>query len=327
MVTYKFTLILFISLLFSSLESQEASSIAVEPPVRIEWKIKDEVVLNKDEILLSDIIETPGNTPIPEIPLGPTPSIERPIHLHQSKIFHIVEKDLPGLLAPKGSGPQWCKISRQHRLFQESEFLETVTQSIDQIFQNPDENIVIKLTRKWRPIPVPDEPVIFEVEDHDKIKVATYGVIRFYLIHNRGKSGPHFVQVRCQKPKEVLVLKTKVNRGETINEQKHSWVSMDTLSIRSPITRESYDPTDLFQASRNLNAGIVLTDRDVKRKPLVSRRSLVTALSEVGKLKISIKALSEEEGYKGDVIKVRNLRSNKEFFAKIIGANLVEPLL
>lgn len=324
---YKFTFIIFISLVFFNARAEEKSIAPSEPPARMEWEIKDEIVLNKDHILLSDVIRTPSNTPVPELVIAAAPGVERPVHLHQSKIYHTVEKALPGLLAPKGGGPQWCKVSRQHRLFEEDEFLSMVAGSRDQVFVNPDENLVINLTRKWIPIPIPDGPVILEVEDHNKVKTATYGVIRFYLIHNGGRSGPHFVQIRCQRMEEVLVLKAKVNRDDIIDERDHSWLMADTLSLRNPITREAYDPSDLIQARRPLNSGIVLTDRDVKRKPMVSRRSLVTAFSELGSLRISIKALSEEDGYKGDVIKVRNLRSNKEFFARVIGANLVEPLL
>jgi flagella basal body P-ring formation protein FlgA len=122
----------------------------------------------------------------------------------------------------------------------------------------------------------------------------------------------------------VLVSRRPIQRGEILNEDAIQWETRDVLSLRSPLTRELVDPDDPFEAVRTLREGEPILMRDVRRQPLVQRRDIVTAILDRGALQISIKALSEEEGYKGDIIRVTNLRSNKEFHARVIRPNLVE---
>lgn len=293
---------------------------------RLDWKIRKEVMIEGEEILLSHVIETKPESDLPEIVVAKVPSVGKPIHLHQSKIYKLVEEQLPGLLKPKGDGPLWSMVSRKFRLLEQEEFLQMLGESTAQVFEEYEGALDISLSRKWKPIQVPYGQLFLEVDPSDKINPSSYGVIRFSLISDSAKMGPYFVQVRCQKMEKVLVTRGDIKRGNTIIDVDHVWREMDTLSMRNPFTVDMYDPSDPVLAMRTLKSGTALTLRDIKRRPLVARRSLVTAHSSRGSLTISVKALSEEEGYKGDVIKVKNIRSNKEFFARVIGTNLVEPL-
>ena len=79
-----------------------------------------------------------------------------------------------------------------------------------------------------------------------------------------------------------------------------------------------------LQANRFLNAGQLLSDRDLKKEQVMRRGQIVKALFGQQSLQITISAQAEEAGAIGDVIRVKNLDSQKMFAAKIIDRGLVE---
>lgn len=309
----------------NSTPSTDGSS-AVIQHVPIKWQLKKQAQVESDVVTLLDVIEPAKGKELPDIVLQDAPVIGKPKHLHQSKIFQLVEKEFPGLLSPKAEGSLWVKVSRKHRLLEENEFLDLLIDSKDFIFEEVDGELIISLAKKWIPLQVPPGPVILDFEGHGISQPSNYNIIKFSIVSGAGKIGPYFVPVRCQQMREVLVAKESIQRGHLVDGKRFDWKLMDSLALNDPVTRDLLDPTDPMQLVRALKKGSPLTQRDVKRQPMVTRRAVVTALKVQGSLKISIKALSEEEGYKGDVIKVRNMRSNKQFYAKVIDRNIVEPI-
>ncbi|TFG92166.1 MAG: flagellar basal body P-ring formation protein FlgA [Syntrophobacterales bacterium] len=64
--------------------------------------------------------------------------------------------------------------------------------------------------------------------------------------------------------------------------------------------------------------------RDMLREPvMVSRGKQVQVVLERGPVKITTVGLSEQNGSKGDVVKVRNLSSNQSIYATVVGESLV----
>ncbi len=79
-----------------------------------------------------------------------------------------------------------------------------------------------------------------------------------------------------------------------------------------------------MQAARYLTAGQMLASRDLKREQILRKGQMVKAIFGADALEISISAQAEEGGAVGDVIKVKNLDSQKMFAAKIIDRGIVK---
>jgi len=79
-----------------------------------------------------------------------------------------------------------------------------------------------------------------------------------------------------------------------------------------------------MQASRFINAGQIIYYRDLKREQVLRKGQMVKALFGQNNFELSISAQAEEGGAVGDVIKVKNLDSQKMFAAKIVDRGLVK---
>lgn len=130
-----------------------------------------------------------------------------------------------------------------------------------------------------------------------------------------------WVVVELKKYAKVPVLMRSLKIGDVITED------MVTTEMR---LMQSYQDNFMdvksvvgMQAARFLNSGQMLSSRDLKREQILRKGQMVKAIFGVETLEISISAQAEEGGAVGDVIKVKNLDSQKMFAAKIIDRGLV----
>lgn len=288
------------------------------------WVLKSEAVVSGDNIRLNDIIELKEGKPIPDFSIHPSPNIGEPIHWHRSKVYELVNELFPGFLQPVGLGAQWVKIRKESRSLESDELLELINQSISQHLGEINGHLEVSLARGWRPVEVPMNAINIELINPESIQLASIIVVKFHITDQVNKLGPYYVQLRCRCLTEVLMGHEGIQRGSKLTPDVVRWVTQDVLSLRNPLTRDNFDPEDPYQTVRSIREGSPILLRDVRRQPLILRRDVVTAILDNGALQISVKALAEEEGYKGDIIRVTNLRSNKEFYARVIRRNVVE---
>ena len=79
-----------------------------------------------------------------------------------------------------------------------------------------------------------------------------------------------------------------------------------------------------MQASRFINAGQLISFRDLKKETIMKKGQIVKAYFGKGQFDISISAIVEESGSVGDVIKVKNMDSHKVFAATVVDRGLVK---
>ncbi len=120
----------------------------------------------------------------------------------------------------------------------------------------------------------------------------------------------------------VPVLNQSIKVGDLLNE------NMLVLEKRQ-ISPYADTVTDLktlvgMQATRFLTAGQTISVKDRKKEMILKKGQIVKA--RVGKTdyEVSIMAMAEEAGAVGDVIKVKNIDSQKLFAAKVVDRGLVE---
>lgn len=79
-----------------------------------------------------------------------------------------------------------------------------------------------------------------------------------------------------------------------------------------------------FNFVRGVQAGRLLTWRDVARRPLVKKGEMVEVSAADGQLVLTMKALAMQNGAHGEVVTVRNLDSKKDFSAFVVDENRVQ---
>ena len=74
---------------------------------------------------------------------------------------------------------------------------------------------------------------------------------------------------------------------------------------------------------RTVGSKVVMTSDDVEVPPLMNRGDRVTIVAQSGLLRITTVGEVRERGRKGEIIKVRNIASKKEVYARVIDADTV----
>jgi flagella basal body P-ring formation protein FlgA len=131
-----------------------------------------------------------------------------------------------------------------------------------------------------------------------------------------------WVVAELKKYANVPVLTRPLKTGDVITE--------DAVTTEMRLLQSYQDAiTDVkavvgMQATRLLATGQMLSARDLKRETILKKGQMVKAIFGAEGLEISITAQAEEGGAVGDVIKIKNIDSNKMFAAKIIDRGVVK---
>ncbi len=119
----------------------------------------------------------------------------------------------------------------------------------------------------------------------------------------------------------VPVLSRAVRAGDIITADLISLEKRLLLNPREIIS--SAEQLAGMQAARFLSAGQVLTYSDLKKEMIIKKGQMVKAVAGQAFFEVSISAQVEESGSLGDVIKIKNIDSQKVFAARIIEKGLV----
>ena len=131
-----------------------------------------------------------------------------------------------------------------------------------------------------------------------------------------------WVVVDLKKYANVPVLNRALKIGDVITEDAVITEMRLMQSYQDAITDKK--AVIGMQAARFLTAGQMLSSRDLKREQILKKGQMVKAIFGADELEISITAQAEEGGAVGDVVKVKNIDSNKMFAAKIIDRGIVK---
>jgi len=115
------------------------------------------------------------------------------------------------------------------------------------------------------------------------------------------------------------------------NLSRHAKLSADDLEVvRRNISSLGPDLiTSLQQAigqrlRSSLRAGGILYNSNLEPSPLVERGDLVTILAESDRFTITAPGEARGSAAKGEMVKVKNLMSRKEIFARVVSAEIVK---
>ncbi|WNJ99078.1 flagellar basal body P-ring formation chaperone FlgA [Thalassospiraceae bacterium LMO-JJ14] len=127
---------------------------------------------------------------------------------------------------------------------------------------------------------------------------------------------------RAFRTVEVPVLRSRVLRGDIITEANLEWVKMKAERVQNDVI---VDASDLIGKTpkRGMRAGQPLRSIDVTRPVLVEKNSLVTIFHKVPNMILTAQGKALQNGADGDVVQIKNGRSNQVIEAEVVGPGRV----
>lgn len=171
----------------------------------------------------------------------------------------------------------------------------------------------LTLTRHWHPVTFTnDAPVELRVLELPTLGVTANFIVRFELRAGEQSLGVWQMPVMARIWRDVWVARRPLRRGELLAEADRAVERRDVLALSAPWPVSASDESN-WELAENLPAGAPLLTRHVRPRTLVRRGQLVEAVVRHGPLAVSLKVEALEDGAAGQVIRVRNLQSRREF--------------
>ena len=137
----------------------------------------------------------------------------------------------------------------------------------------------------------------------------------------KNSSAKAWIVVEVKRYQKVPILNQSVKYGEVITPEMLTVEKRELLNVRD--TYLSAVSLDGMQAVRFLNAGQMVQFSDVKREQILKKGQMVKAIVGSPSFEVAISAEAQEAGSVGEVVKVKNLDSQKVFAAKIVERGVV----
>jgi flagella basal body P-ring formation protein FlgA len=121
----------------------------------------------------------------------------------------------------------------------------------------------------------------------------------------------------------VAITKRKTGRKQPLTKENVFIARRETTRLRG-MAFSSIDDLKGMTTTRPVQSRTILTDYMVETPPTIKQGSLVKLIVKKSGFRIVTKGLAQQTGYKGEVIKVKNLDSKKMLYGKIINSDSVQ---
>ncbi len=206
----------------------------------------------------------------------------------------------------------------------EAEIFERVARKLTDRLALTDGELVISPVSTWTPVDAPAgtwDITLLDAPDTKGLVSSFY--VRFRLDAGDRQLGEWQVPVRAEYLREVWIANRRLSRGDAPVVGDLDKRRLNVLAERQPPIPAS-SPVEGFEVAQSIAAGQPVTERDLAPRTLVHRGQVVNVVAADGPFSISMKALATQDGANGATVKVRNLTSQRDITAEVVGENKVQ---
>jgi flagella basal body P-ring formation protein FlgA len=122
--------------------------------------------------------------------------------------------------------------------------------------------------------------------------------------------------------KHIYVLKQNLKRGDVINAGD---IIKKEILLNENKGRYPLDIEEIIgkTVKKDINAGTVVKNDMIEDRYVVKTNEIVSILAQNNRIMVKTKGRAIEKGKIGDVIRVKNVSSNKEILGKVVGSGVV----
>lgn len=186
-----------------------------------------------------------------------------------------------------------------------------------------EEDIEVYTTRTLKNFNVPEGRIKISISNNKYSAIGRHYTIPVNIFVENQKIKTLYVNVKAKIFRTVVKTNSAIKKSDTI--------TLDNLiTERTDITKVK-NKDDLYTNKNKLSGMIArnyipkgkpLTTSHVEYPPLVEKKKTIKVNASIGNIQATLYAIALENGKKGDVIKVMNPDTKKQFLAKVIDTNL-----
>jgi flagella basal body P-ring formation protein FlgA len=267
-------------------------------------------------ILLTDLVTNKTDLPLPRIQLAPAPAIGRPMFFSRAQISAMLTKAAPDLVCSNWLGAERVKVSRATRVVTEPMLKDLLADALQREYIKDRGELELRFNRPWNPLVVPNEPLSVKVTEMPTTGVSPSFICRFEMIAGEEIVGTYQQPLGAKVWTDIVVARSNLTRGQALHDADIGLERRDIVNNRDYLTSV---PTDnpYIEFRENVPAGTQVSARMLRLRAIIKRGRTVDAVARDEGLTISVRAEALEDGVPGQVVRLRNVRSKREFKGKV----------
>jgi flagella basal body P-ring formation protein FlgA len=214
------------------------------------------------------------------------------------------------------TGPDQICITRRARQLLDFQVMEMLTGALQEEYSKQHGDLETHLSRPWTPPLVPDEDLTLKLTELPSDGLMPDSLVGFDLWAGKEWIGSWQVAIQSRLWRDVPVARSPLSRGQLLRDADIALERRDVLSRHEAfINLSTADPSE--ELCENVPAGQAVLRHCVRLRPVMRRGQIVDAVYEEGSLRISLKVETMEEGAIGQIVRVRNPRTQHDLYGKI----------
>jgi flagella basal body P-ring formation protein FlgA len=272
-------------------------------------------------VFLDDLVECVSGPKLPHVLVFPAPDFGRIREITSTRVVSLLRDRFTQFSPDKWTGARTVTVSRKTRSLTQRDLETLLVAALQEKYLEPDSRLELETSRPWAAMQIPDEPISLRLAPLPASGLSSYLILRFTLEVAGTRFGPWQLPCQAQVWRDTWVSARALQRGELISKSDLSRQAVDTLRHRNLFRfPEQEIPLELAQ---NIVKGCPLTTRHVRLRPLVVRNKMVNAQFRQGAISISIMVQVLEDGIGGQVVRVRNSKTRREFYARVLDTGML----
>jgi flagella basal body P-ring formation protein FlgA len=236
--------------------------------------------------------------------------------LTRTELIKVMQKTAPDFVFTNWTGAERIRITRFSRALKENELKDELTALLQREHVRNKGDLELRFSRPWATIAVPDEPFTLKVLEMPTSGVTANFIVRFEINTARENVGAWQASLTAKIWREIWVARSALKTDQLFSQADVVQERRDLLALRdAPLSITQ--PENTIEIAENIAAGGPIYTRSVRIRPVVHRGQLVEAQLQDGTMQISLRVEVLENGAPGQVVRVRNPQSRREFRGKV----------
>lgn len=294
------------------LAAEEVS--AGSAPILLSLRAKADV--GATGVFLDQVVVATSAGAVPHLLLAEAPGFGQTVSLSRTGLQATLDVQLAGFTLTNAPGADRVQVSRRSRSLEEEELKALLTASLREEFERDPGELELRFLRAWTALAVPADPIEVRILDVPASGLNSFLLVRFELWSGLERLSQHQVSLQARLWRDLPVARTSLQRGQLVRDADLVLERRDVLTVRDPLPAEALTDPNL-EVAESVRAGYPLLARSVRVRPLIRRGRLIEAVLEDGPLSISLKVEALEDGLPGQTVRVRNLKTRREFLGKV----------
>jgi flagellar basal body P-ring formation protein FlgA len=274
-----------------------------------------------DGVFLQQVVKS--SEPLPALRLCDAPQLDATLDLSRDQVNNLLAVAAPNLMTTNWTGADSVHISRRTRTLNEANLVDLLTASLQQNYVKDRGELELNLTQPWDPAVVPDEPLTLKVLELPTEGVTRSFIIRFQLCTATEIAGTWDATLQAHIWRNVWVAHSDLLRGEALADADVVQDRRDILTAHEPLA--DFSPSDTtLELAETVPADNILFARDLRPRAIIHRGQVADAMVQDGALNITAKVQALEDGALGQIIRARNVASQRDLTGKVVDDHTIE---